>query len=47
MIRSSNLHQPGYWLTGEDARRIKDAPSYLRDDTDRHEASLERRLRPR
>jgi hypothetical protein len=42
-----HLRQPGYWLTEEDARAIKKAQSYLRDDTDRHEASVERRSRPR
>ncbi len=39
MIRSTE----GYWLTEKDARSIKEAQSYLRDDTDRHEASVERR----
>jgi hypothetical protein len=42
-----HLRQPGYWLTEEDARAIKKAQSYLRDDTNRHEASVERRSRPR
>jgi hypothetical protein len=42
-----HLKQPGYWLTEDDARAIKEAQSYLRDDQDRHEASVERRSRPR
>lgn len=42
-----HLQQSGYWLTAEDARVIKEAQSYLRDDTDRHDASVERRSRPR
>jgi uncharacterized protein YrrD len=42
-----HLLQPGYWLSGDEARAIKEAQSYLRDDTDRHEAAVERRSRPR
>jgi hypothetical protein len=43
-----HLQQPGYWLTEDDARAIKEAQSYLRDEpADRHEATLERRSRPR
>jgi uncharacterized protein YrrD len=42
-----HLEQPGYWHTEEDSRAIEEAQSYLRDDTDRHEASVERRSRPR
>jgi hypothetical protein len=42
-----HLQQPGYWLTEKDARAIKEAHEYLRADTDRHEASVERRSRPR
>ena len=42
-----HLQQPGYWLTRDDARAIKEAQSYLREEPDRHEASVERRSRPR
>lgn len=42
-----HLQQPGYWLTEDDARAIKEAQSHLRDEPDRHEASVERRSRPR
>ena len=42
-----HLERPGYWLTAEDARAIKEAQSYLHDEPDRHAASVERRSRPR
>ena len=42
-----HLLQPGYWLSKDETRAIKDAQSYLRDEPDRHEASVERRSRPR
>lgn len=42
-----HLLQPGYWLSEDEARAITDAHSYLRDDLDRHQASVERRSRPR
>ena len=42
-----HLLQPGYWLTSDEARAIKEVHSYLREEPDRHEASLERRSRPR
>ena len=42
-----HLQQPGYWLTGNDAQAITEAQSYLQDEPDRHEASVERRSRAR
>ena len=42
-----HLQQPGYWLTEDDARAITEAQSFLRDEPDRHEASVDRRSRPR
>ena len=42
-----HLLQPGYWLSADEAEALKEAQSYLRDDTDRHEATVERRSRPR
>jgi hypothetical protein len=42
-----HLLQPGYWLTEDEARAIKEAQSYLKEMPDRHEASVERRSRPR
>lgn len=42
-----HLQLPGYWLTEDDARATKEAQSYPRDEPDRHEASVERRSRPR
>jgi hypothetical protein len=42
-----HLQQPGYWLTEDDARAITEAQSYPHDEPDRHEASVERRSRPR
>ena len=41
------MKRPGYWLTADEARAVKEAQSYLRDEPDRHEASVERRSRPR
>jgi hypothetical protein len=41
------LLQPGYWLTGDEARAVKEAHSYLRDDPERPEPVVERRSRPR
>jgi hypothetical protein len=42
-----HLQQPGYWLTADDARAIKEAQSHLQDESDRHELAVERRSRPR
>jgi uncharacterized protein YrrD len=42
-----HLQQPGYWLTDDEARAITAAQSYLRDEPDRHDVSVERRSRPR
>ena len=42
-----HLQQPGYWLTADEARAFTEARSYLGDEPDRHEASVERRSRPR
>ena len=42
-----HLQQPGYWLSADDARAIKEAQSHLGDEPDRHEAAVERRSRPR
>jgi hypothetical protein len=42
-----HLLQPGYWLTEDEARAIKEAQSHLSGEPDRHEAALERRSRPR
>lgn len=41
------MKRPGYWLTADEARAVKEAQSYLRDEPDRHEVSVERRFRPR
>jgi uncharacterized protein YrrD len=43
----ANARQPGYWLDGDDARAIKVAPSYLRDEPEQLPDPLERRSRPR
>jgi hypothetical protein len=42
-----HLEQPGYWLSEEDARAIKEAQSYLRDEPAQPPDPLERRSRPR
>jgi uncharacterized protein YrrD len=42
-----HLQQPGYWVTEDEARAIKETQSYLRDERDRHEVSVDRRSRPR
>jgi hypothetical protein len=42
-----HLDRPGYWLTDDDARAIKEAQSYLQEEPDRHGATVERRARPR
>lgn len=42
-----HLLQPGYWLTGEEARAIKEAQSYLTEEPNRRDMSVERRARPR
>lgn len=43
-----HLQQIGYWLTKDDAQALMEAQSYLRDEPDdRHEASVDRRSRPR
>jgi hypothetical protein len=42
-----HLLQPGYWLTGDEARAIKEAQAYLREEPERHEVAVERRSRPR
>lgn len=42
-----HLQQPGYWIDGGEAHAIKEAQSYLREEPDRHSASVERRSRPR
>jgi uncharacterized protein YrrD len=42
-----HLLQPAYWLTGDEARAIKEAHSYLSDESDRHQDAVERRSRPR
>jgi hypothetical protein len=41
-----HLKQPGYLLSEEEARAINEAQSYLRDEPDRNEVSVERRSRP-
>jgi hypothetical protein len=43
----ANARQPGYWLDEDDARAIKVAPSYLRDEPEQLPDPLERRSRPR
>jgi uncharacterized protein YrrD len=42
-----HLQQPGYWLTDDEVRTIKDAQSYPREALDRHDVAVERRSRPR
>lgn len=42
-----HLLRPGYWLTEDDARAIREAQSYLQEDPSRHDAAVERRARPR
>jgi len=42
-----HLLQPAYWLTADEARAIKEAQSYLREEPDRPDAGVERRSRPR
>lgn len=42
-----HLLKPGYWLTEDEARAIKQAQSHLRVEEDRHDAAVERRSRPR
>lgn len=42
-----HLQRPGYWLTADEARAITEAQSYLREEPNRHEVSVERRSRPR
>ena len=42
-----HLQQPGFWRAEDDAWAVKEAQSHLRDEPDRHEASVERRSRPR
>ena len=42
-----HLLQPGYWLTGHEARAIKDLQSSVGEEADRHQASVDRRSRPR
>lgn len=44
----AHLRQPGYWIEGDDARKVAEAQSYLRDDAEPAPADpLERRQRPR
>lgn len=42
-----HLQQPGYWIDEDDARKIKEAQSYLREDDTEVPVALERRSRPR
>ena len=42
-----HLQRPGYWLTTDEARLIKEAQSYLQEEPNRHEVAVERRSRPR
>jgi hypothetical protein len=42
-----HLRQPGYWLTSEEARFIKEAQSYLQEEPDRRDLAVERRARRR
>lgn len=42
-----HLRQPGYWLTGDEARVIREAQSYLSEEPEPHQAAVERRSRPR
>jgi hypothetical protein len=42
-----HLLRPAYWLSADEARAIKEAHSYLRDEPTPRDAAVERRARPR
>ena len=42
-----HLLQPGYWVTADEARELKEAQSYLSEDPESLRNTVERRSRPR
>lgn len=42
-----HLLQPGYWLTADEARAVKEAQSFLRETPELPDVAVERRSRPR